>query len=209
MTQFPEKELRFRVVTVVRQMYQRNYICATEGNISARLDERTWLITPTNRSKWLIEASELVVIDDQGKKLSGKLEPSSEYRLHLECYKVRRDINSVIHAHPPASTALTVAGLALVTKALPEVMITLGEVPTCSYETTGTEQLAYKVADLIKKYNAVLMDRHGCVTVGATLFDAYDNLERLEWACQVTLLSRGKGEIKPLTDSQIRELPKR
>lgn len=208
MTQFPEKELRFKVVTVVRQMYQRGYICATEGNISVRLDESTFLITPTFRSKWLLEASELIVIGKDGNKISGKLEPSSEYKMHLECYKARPDINAVIHAHPPYSTALTVAGLSIATKALPEVLITLGDVPVCPFETTGTESLSKAVGDLVKTHNGILLDRHGSVTVGKTLFEAYDNLERVEWASQVTLLAHGKGELQFLTVNQILDLPR-
>jgi L-fuculose-phosphate aldolase len=148
----------------------------------------------------------LVVIDGNGKKLSGKLEPSSEFKLHIEAYRMRQEINAVIHAHPPAATALTVAGLSVATKALPEIIMTLGEIPVCAYETTGTERLASSVAGVIKDHDAVLMDRHGCVVVGKTLFDAYDNLERLEWACQVTLLAQGRGQIKDLDEGEISDL---
>jgi len=66
------------------------------------------------------------------------LHPTSETLMHLEAYQQRPDINAVIHAHPPFSTALTIAGKPFPVEYIPEVLIALGDVPTASYATTGT-----------------------------------------------------------------------
>src|SRR3990172_70239 len=111
-----EAELRHRICEIGKLMHQKNFVAAGDGNISARLGRDRLLITPSGFSKGFLDPEQLLIIDLNGDKLSpmfGKwrdLVPSSESRLHLECYRQRADVQAVIHAHPPMTIACTLAG---------------------------------------------------------------------------------------------------
>ena len=85
-----------------------------------------------------------------GKHLRGSGKPTSEMAMHLACYRARPDVKAVVHAHPPLSVAFTIANVSMAQCVLPEVVLTLGVVPTLPYETTGTQLLADKVGDAIE-----------------------------------------------------------
>jgi L-fuculose-phosphate aldolase len=87
---------------------------------------------------------------------------------------------AVVHAHPPISIAFTIAGQSMARCVLPEVVLTLGVVPTVPYATTGTQTLADKIRPHIKAHDAILMDRHGAVCLGRDLLEAFCRLETLE-----------------------------
>ena len=80
-----------------------------------------------------------------GKKVSGTLKPSSELGMHLMLYRERPDILAVVHAHPPTATGFSVAGIPLTPFVLPEVVITLGEIPLAPYGTPGTPEISYQI----------------------------------------------------------------
>lgn len=107
--------------------------------------------------------------------------------MHLACYQARPDVGAVIHAHPPAAIACTLLGLDLDRPILPEVVLTLGTVPTVPYATTGTATLARAVGDAAVTRSALLLDRHGAVAMGRTLHEAFCNLETLDQLCRIAL----------------------
>jgi len=209
-----ENELRQRIVEIGKLMHQKNFIAAGDGNISARVDRERLLVTPSGVSKGFLDPDQLLVVDLDGEKIAprfGKwrdLKPSSEIRLHLECYRQRADIGAVIHAHPPHAIACTLAGISLAKCVLPEVVYDLGTIPTAPYATPASEEGARAVRQLIGKYDALMLDRHGSVTVGADVWEAYLRLERVEHSAQVTLAAQqalGK-PLEPLSDEAIYKL---
>ncbi|MBI5304504.1 MAG: class II aldolase/adducin family protein [Chloroflexi bacterium] len=209
-----EQELRQRIVEIGKLLHQKNFVAAGDGNISVRLDDACILITPSGFSKGFLDAEQLLVTDLRGEKLAplyGKgrdLKPSSEIRLHLECYRQRADVHAVIHAHPPMTIACTLAGVSLAKCVLPEVLYDLGTIPTTPYATPASPEGPLAVRDLVKTFDAMILDRHGSVTVGATLWDAYMRLERVEHSAQVTLAAQqalGK-PVEPLPDRAIQTL---
>jgi L-fuculose-phosphate aldolase len=191
-----EQELRQRIVEIGRLLHQKNFVAAGDGNISVRLDRARLLVTPSGLSKGFLDAEQLLVVDLRGEKsapLFGKareLKPSSEIFLHLECYRQRADIHAVIHAHPPMTIACTLAGVSLAKCVLPEVLYDLGTIPTAPYATPASPEGPIAVRDLIKKYDAIVLDRHGTVTVGKDVWEAYMRLERVEHSAQVTLAAQ-------------------
>ena len=203
-----EKHLRKEIVTICRRISAMGYTCATEGNISAKINDTKILITPTNTNKSLVREGDIITVDKNGLQLSGNMKPSSEIALHIKIYSIRRDVKAIVHAHPPIATALTVAGIRLDKPLLPEVIITLGSIPTARYATPTTKLLAESVKQLVKYNDAILLERHGSVTVGRTLQEAYENLERLEWAAKVTFATLILGKPKHLSSQQIKELLK-
>lgn len=207
-----ENELRGRVVEIGRLMHQKGLVAAADGNLSVRLDRERILVTPSGFSKGFLDPDQLIVIDMAGAKSGptfGKardLRPSSEVRIHLECYRQRPDVHAVIHAHPPMAIACTLAGVSLAKCVLPEVLYDLGTIPTAPYATPASSEGPQAVRELVKSYDAILLDRHGSVTVGADLWEAYMRLERVEHSAQVTLAAQQIRPVEPLPPEAIQKL---
>ncbi len=199
---------RKTIIDIGLRMYTRGFVAATDGNISVRLNKNCLLTTPSGISKGTLHEDDLIVMDFSGKVISGYRKPSSEYRLHTAIYEARPDVNAVIHAHPPLCTALTVAGISLDQPILPEVVLTLGSIPTAPYATPTTEEVPDSIKQLIPHHDAILLERHGTVTVGECCESAYNKLEKLEHTAQVMLYSLQLGSAKPLSSKQISELIK-
>lgn len=180
-------QLRQAILECGRLCYKRKLMTANDGNISVRVDAERVLITPSGLSKGRMDVDDLILLDLEGNVLQAKLgrKPSSETPMHLEAYRQRPDIRAVIHAHPIFATTLTVAGLDLPIDVLPEVLLTLGEVPTTAYATPASHEDAEVIRDLIRNHNALLLRQHGSLTVGENLEEALIHLERLEHVAQV------------------------
>ena len=202
-----ERDFRTALVEVCRRMYARGTIVAMDGNVSCRLPNGKFLTTPKGVCKGDLVPEMLVVVDAKGKSVSGG-EPTSELKLHLEVYRQRPDVEAVVHAHPPLATAFSVAGVPLAGCIIPEVVLTLGEtIPVAPYGTPSTEELPDSITELIKGHDAVILDRHGSVTVGKTIWEAYFKLEKLEYAAQVTLASRQlSGRVRTLNQAELTRL---
>jgi L-fuculose-phosphate aldolase len=131
--------------------------------------------------------------------------------MHLEVYKQRPDVRAVLHAHPVFATALTVADIPLPADVLPEVLLTLEEVPTTRYATPSSHDDADAIRTLIRNHDALLLRQHGSLTVGADLETALTHLERVEHVAEVYWRAQMLGVVRriPAEDrarlSQIRE----
>ena len=93
------------ICEIGRRLYSRGFTAANDGNISMRLDQERILCTPTMTSKGFMNPDDLCVVDMDGEQISGHKRRSSEVKLHLEIYRQREDVNSVVHCHPPHATA--------------------------------------------------------------------------------------------------------
>lgn len=205
-----EYQLRQEIMRVTRIVANQGLIRSSDGNISVRLDDNNFLVTPSGLYKMAMEPDDPLVIDQEGNIVSGKpaLKPTSELNMHLEIYRQRGDINAVLHAHPPYATALTVAGLPFPTDFLPEVLIALGDVPTAPYATPGTQALADSIRTLIINHDTILLGNHGSISAGRTLEEALIALERLEHAAHTYHLATALGEPIPLPHDELVHLRK-
>lgn len=200
--QTAEEELRRDIVRYGKWLYRLGYMPATAGNLSVRVDDERIMVTPTGVSKYLLRQSDLAVVDLHGRQLRGKLRPTSELGMHLEFYKERRDVQAVIHSHPPLATAFACAGRALDEMLCQEAAMILGRVPLARYATTGTEEVAESLRPLIPDHDAVLLANHGAVTCGANLFEAFCKMETLEHVAQIRLAAQELGPFKTLDNEQ-------
>ena len=198
-----EQELREAICEIGRRMYARNFVGGTDGNISVRLPDGTFLCTPSGVSKGFMRPADLVVAGPRAEKLRGAGKVTSEFHTHLACYEERPDIAAVVHAHPPIATAFTVAGVSLAEPVLPELVAALGGIPVTAYATPGTPEGNEVVRPLIRVCDGVMLDRHGSVTVGATLETAYFKLEKIEHAATVLLAARQLGPPRHLDRSEV------
>jgi L-fuculose-phosphate aldolase len=194
------------MVTIGQRMYQRGYVAATDGNISVKMVDERVLITPAGVCLGELRPEELVVTELGGTVCDQSQRPSTELPMHLEVYGQRPDVGAVIHAHPPLATAFTVAGISLAQCVIPEVVLSMGTIPTTEYASPSTEAGREAVRELIKKHDALVLDRHGALTVGPDLISAYRKLEKVEHAAQVTLAARQLGNVRTLPPEEVRRL---
>jgi len=199
-------KLRQEIIHVGRRVYERGYVASNDGNISARIDENRILITPTGVSKGFMDPQDLVIIDLNGKLLSGQKKPSSELFMHLQIYKERPDINSVCHAHPPYATGYAVAGLPLDQCILPEVIIALCSIPLIEYGTPGTEEFYKPVLKVLQDFDAFLLANHGALTIGKDVINAYHKMETLEHFAHITFVAQRLGHTTKLNPEQVKKL---
>ena len=197
-----ESALREQMVRIGRLCYERHLLVGMDGNLSAKLPDGNILCTQAGCHKGFLTDDDLVVIDRQGNKLRGRGRPTSEIWMHLACYEERPDVKAVVHAHPPISIAFTIADQSLAQCVLPEVVLTMGVVPTVAYETTGTRDLADKLRPVVREHDALLMDRHGAVCLGRNLLEAFCYLETLEHTALITKTARDLGHVKTLDSDE-------
>jgi L-fuculose-phosphate aldolase len=207
-----EQALREEIVRVGRLMYERGLAVAADGNISAPLDEGHVLCTPSGLCKGMMTPDQLIVVDMDGHKVgpgtstNRDLQPTSEVRMHLEAYRQRPDIGGVVHAHPPITVALSIAGVSLADCMLPEVIVTLGLVPTTEYATPASAENVRAIRDLITNHDGIILQRHGTLTVGRDPWEAYMRLESLEQVARITLILQQLGRGEPLPPEQVEKL---
>jgi L-fuculose-phosphate aldolase len=121
-------------------------------------------------------------------------------------YRERPDARAVVHAHPPTAVAFTIAGLDLALCVIPEVVVTLGTIPTATYGTPGTAELPESIRELVRCSDAILLERHGSVTIGRTVEEAYTRLEVLEHTARITWMARTMGQVRELHPEQVSKL---
>jgi len=181
------------IVRAGRRLGARGLISAGEGNLSVRLDASRILVTPTGRRKDELGADDLVVVrlghpHDEARSASG-FAPTSDLAIHLAIHAARPDVGAVVHAHLPASMALTLAGEVPDPAALPETALFVPRLPYLSLGVPGSAELAARVADALSQppepfAGAVPLERHGAVAVGADVDQALDRLELVEVLCR-------------------------
>jgi L-fuculose-phosphate aldolase len=205
-----EHELRREMVRVARLIWEKGFVAATDGNLSARLSADRLLVTPSGESKGFLSADDLVVLRLDGKPISAyrgrDQRPSSEIMMHLEVYRQRPDVNAVVHAHPPLATAFSISGMSLARCVIPEVIVTLGAIPTTGYATPGTDEVPESIQRAIRDYDAIILAHHGSLTVGKTLWEAYLRLEKVEHTAQITLTAHQLGQVHTLSADAVEKL---
>lgn len=207
-----EQTLREEIVHVGQLMYQKGFICASDGNISARLGKGRILITPSGLHKGFLKPDQLLIVNEKGQRVDSRLaanrqlKPTSELPMHLEAYRQRPDIQAVVHAHPPITIALSIAGIPLADCLLPEVMVFLGLIPTTKYATPSSEENMFAIRSLIAKHDAIVLQRHGSLTVGQSPMQGFMNLETVEQNARIAFMLAQLGVRNPLAPDEVVKL---
>ncbi|HXW90610.1 MAG TPA: class II aldolase/adducin family protein [Terriglobales bacterium] len=201
-----ETRYRREIVHFGRLLHERGYVAAMDGNLSMRLAGGRILSTPTGMSKGALRASDLVIVDLEGRIVAGRHPVSSEIAMHLLIYRLRADIGGIVHAHPPTATGFAAAGLALDQPLACEMVIGLGSIPLARYGTPGTPELSETLRPLVSQYDAILMSNHGVVTYGDTLEHAYMKMETVEHFAQITLVTHILGRQQPIEEKALDKL---
>lgn len=208
------EEMRRDIIQVCRLLHQKGFVAATDGNVTARLDPHYIIATPSGVSKALLAPEQLIILTAEGEMPAetpfgpnpAGLRMTSEILLHLEVYRQREDVNAIVHAHPPISIALSIAGIPISEALLPEVLVALGTIPLTPYATPSTAEGAAIIRRYIHQHDAVLLRRHGSVTVGKTPMEAYLKTEKVEHAAEITYHLTMLGVDAPLRPREIAKL---
>lgn len=179
-------------------LVEKGLVSRSWGNISVRLDEKQMLITPSGRSYDRLGADELVMMNYITGKYEGRIKPSSEYKLHAEVYRRRKEIQAVIHTHQMSATTLAAARCALPAIIDDMAQIIGPSVRVTRYTWSGTSKFARQAVKAMRGRQAVLLANHGAVCAGRSLEEAFVVAEVLEKASRAFIEAEFLGGAKPI-----------
>ena len=177
-------DIRQQIVDCALLLLEKKLVARTWGNVSARVDDNHYLITPSGLSYNRTRPKDIVLCDMTTTTFEGELEPSSEWGIHDVAYKAFHDCEFVIHTHQTFASAFSLTGIddiILTTKEEED----LGGIMVADYGLPGTKRLRHNVEKCYKnKAHCVLMEHHGAVVVGTSMEDAIRRVELLEEVCR-------------------------
>ncbi len=202
------EEIKDQMCDVCHKMWQLGGVAANDGNVSVKLEDGTFLATPTGISKSFITPEKIVHIDKDANiiEANGDYRPSSEIKMHLRCYKEREDVGAVLHAHPPVATGYAVANVPLDEYSMIETVIAIGSIPVTPYGTPSTYEVPDAIAPYLGEHDVVLLQNHGALSVGADLLTAYYRMETLELFAKISLNAHLLGGAKEISRPNIDKL---
>ncbi len=203
-----ETRLRDHICRCGESLFKRGLTFGSTGNISVRLPDGGWLMTPTNASLGDLDPAGLSKLDADGRHVSGG-KPTKEAFLHRVMYQRRPTCEAVVHLHSTHSVAVSCLCGLNEADCLPPItayyVMRVGKLPLVPYHAPGDEALALAVDKLAADHHALLLANHGPVVAGASLDAAMYATEELEETAKLYLLLRNS-EIRPLTPDQVAEL---
>ena len=206
-----EAKLREEICAAGASLFNRGLTHGSTGNISVRLEDGGWLMTPTGSSLGTLDPARLSKLDATGRLVSGD-PPTKEAFLHTTMYDARPNAGAVVHLHSTYSVAVSCLEGIDPADCLPPItayyVMRVGALPLVPYYPPGDKDLAEAVGKLADRHHAVLLANHGPVVAGTTLSAAMDAIEELEETARLYLLLRGQ-PIRTLTDDQVAELRRR
>ena len=186
-------------------LFSRGLTFGTSGNLSVRLPDGGWLMTPTNISLGDLDPARLSHLDENGRVISGDA-PTKEAFLHLSMYRKRPQCEAVVHLHSTHAVAVSCLCGLDTQDCLPPLtayyVMRVGRLPLIRYFPPGDQALAQEVEAAAATHHAVLLANHGPVVSGTSLDAAMAATEELEETAKLYLLLRGE-KTNPLTAEQV------
>ncbi len=206
-----EARAREALVDTGRSLFTRGLTFGSTGNLSVRLSDGSWIMTPTNVSLGALDPALLSRLDADGSHVSGD-KPTKESFLHIAMYRERADARAVVHLHSTHSVAVSALADIDPEDVLPPItayyVMRVGRLPMVPYFPPGDLGLADAVGRLASKHHAVLLANHGPVVAGTSLEAATCATEELEETAKLFLMLQGMA-IRTLTPEQVADLRKR
>ena len=199
-----EEKIISEIVHAGRRLHDKNMLASADGNISYRISDDRILITPTGVSKSFLTSDQIAVITLDNRILQGN--PSSERLMHLEVYKACPQAKCVVHAHPPTAIAWSIARpylQELPSDCLPEVLLAVGKIPIVPYARPGTVEMGTNLQRYLCKYRVMILARHGGLSWGESVMEAYNGIERLEHCAMILKLAQDMGGLPSLPASEL------
>lgn len=194
---------RHQLTEVMTRIYRQGMTTVSGGNCSVREPDGGLWITPAGIDKGRLEPEDMVHVGRDG-AITGRHRPSSEYPFHRQIYEARPDIQALVHAHPPAMVAFSIARRLPDTRIYPQSRDLVGDVGYAPYALPGSEELGRSIANTFHGgYHAVLLENHGVVVGGSSLLDAFWRFETLEYCAAINIRAQVLGPYRSLTDEEI------
>lgn len=205
-----EARLREEICRYGRSLFERGLTPGSSGNISVRLEDGGWLVTPTNASLGFLDPARISRLDAEGRLLSGD-KPTKEIPLHTALYDTRGSARAIVHLHSTHAVALTMLPEIDPRAALPPMtpyyLMRAGETALVPYYRPGDPAVADAIRGLAGKYSSVLLANHGPVVAGDSLEAAVFATEELEETAKLYLLLRNLNP-RYLSPAQVADLTK-
>ncbi len=192
-----------QIVEFMKRIYGYGMTTTSGGNLSILDDNGDMWISPGGIDKGTLQREDIVCVKADG-TIVGRHKPSSEYPFHRAVYKMRRDVRALLHAHPPALVSFSVAGKIPNTYVHPTAKRICGTVGYAPYEVPGSEALGKNVAAAFAAgHSTILLENHGACCVGATLLQAFQRFETLDFCARLINSAIQTGDPKYLTETDL------
>lgn len=198
------KELKHELLETAKSSYNLGLVAGTSGNVSVYDNETdTMVITPSSIPYDTMTLEDLVVLKLDGTIFEGYNNPSSEWKMHAQVYKERKDIKCVLHTHSPYATAFAVCQ-----EKIPVILIEMvpfigGDVPVAKFGMPGTESIGIEALSVLKDRKACLLSNHGTLAIGETINKALTSSIYLEDAAKIYHIAKNAGNVKVLSEKEI------
>lgn len=200
------KKIKRNIIGYGRKLLDKGLVVGPGGNISARSGDIVY-VTPSGLSFDEMEEEDIVGIDIKTKEIiEGQRRPTSETPMHRDIYTIREDIICVIHTHPPITVAVSGAGARLRPQ-YPDFALFCGsEIPCIEYVTVCTQDMADAVTGALRESNALILKKHGLVTLGKSFKEAFIRTMLIEETAKMIVAARTIGKEAVLTDKEIDDM---
>lgn len=194
---------RDQIVEFMQRIYGYGMTTTSGGNLSIMDSSGDMWISPAGIDKGTLTREDIVCVKADG-SIEGRHRPSSEFPFHSSIYKMRPDVKAILHAHPPMLVSFSVAGKIPNTQVFATAKNICGNVGYAPYEVPGSEALGKNVgAAFAQGHSTILLENHGACCAGATLLQAFQRFETLDFCARLINHAYRLGEPKYLTDTDL------
>ena len=201
-----EEALRREIIDFGLRCYRSGFVTETEGNLSIRVSEDRFLVTPSHVPYESRQLEDVVLLDGEGEVIQGERRPTSETRMHLGVFKARSDVNAIVHAHPLYCTMLAVMGEPL-RPILDEMLPYLGGViEVTNFAPSGSAEIAAECVKSLGNRAAVLLANHGNLCVGKNMSRAFQTAKYVEKYAQIYLQALNLNRVRLVPEERQKQL---
>lgn len=194
---------RVQLVTIMERIYGYGMTTTSGGNLSILDENGDMWITPAGVDKGTLQPQDIICVRPDG-TIVGPHKPSSEYPFHRAIYEKRPDFRAIVHAHPPALIAFSIARQIPNTRIITQAHTVCGQVGYAPYRLPGSAELGAVIADTFTQgFDVVLLENHGVVAGGDSLLAAFQRFETLDFCARTLIQAQVLGEVHSLTDAEI------
>ena len=197
---------REEVAYFMRRLYERRLTTCSGGNISVKVDENKILITASLSDKGRLNKKQVGIVTIDGQNMTKGLKLSMETNMHLNIYKIRKNIKAVIHSHPTVASGFACSDKKINCKLTGESYFILGTPIYAKYALMGSDKLADIVSNEALNTNVIIMKNHGIITLGNSLMESFNKMEIIEEAAKLTLITDLLNSKTELSDKNLKDI---
>ncbi len=193
-----------QLVMFMQRIYDKGLTTTSGGNLSIKDDEGNIWITPAGVDKGTLTRADIVCVKPDG-TIVGQHKPSSELPFHASVYNMRPDLQAVLHAHPPALVAFSIARRCPNLDLVPSVRKVCSDVQIAKYDVPGSDALGEKIGSVFASgCDIAILENHGVCIGAKNMFTAFQRFETLNYTASLEVLAKKIGNIRSLPTNAYR-----